>query len=94
MINGRIVNCNKAFKENKRKQESPCDKRKVFVGGLHNDVNNKELQEFFEIILGGKVENAYVVKNEVQNKSKGFGYVEFLDEQSKNEILKQYSLNQ
>ena len=93
MVDGRLVNCNNAFKENSNKKGTHPDKRKVFVGGLHNDINNEELKQFFDRLSGRKVEHAYVVKNEVLNKSKGFGYIEFFDEEAKKDVLKQYKLN-
>ena len=88
MVDGRLINCNNAFKENKNKKDTSTEKRKCFIGGLHNDINNEELTDYFNDLSGGKVENAYVVKNEIQNKSKGFGYVEFVDEEAKNKVLK------
>lgn len=65
MVDGRLVNCNIAFKENKQKKDNSTENCKVFIGGLHNDVNNEELTEYFNKVSGGKVENAYVVKNEI-----------------------------
>lgn len=48
---------------------------KLFVAGLPDDMDNRDLQEMFE--LYGTVYSARVITDRASGKSKGFGFVEF-----------------
>lgn len=48
---------------------------KLFVAGLPYDMDNRDLQEMFE--LYGTINSAKVVMDYATRKSKGFGFVEF-----------------
>ncbi|MBA4166385.1 MAG: RNA-binding protein [Chitinophagaceae bacterium] len=48
---------------------------KLFVAGLPEDMDNRDLQEMFE--LYGTIYSAKVIMDRASGKSKGFGFVEF-----------------
>jgi len=52
---------------------------KVFVGGLPFSTTDDELRELFE--AHGKVASANVVRDRESGRSKGFGFVEFENEE-------------
>jgi len=52
---------------------------KVFVGGLPFSTTDDELRDLFA--AHGKVASANVVRDRESGRSKGFGFVEFEDEQ-------------
>ena len=51
---------------------------KLFVAGLPNDFDDVDLKEMFE--LYGTVNSAKIVMDRETGKSKGFGFVEFEDD--------------
>ena len=58
---------------------------KLYVGGLAYSVTDQELNDFFA--TEGKVTSAVVIKDRDSGQSKGFGFVEFEDdEEAKNAI--------
>ena len=58
---------------------------KLFVGGLAYSVTDQELEDFFA--AEGKVVSAVVIKDRDSGQSKGFGFVEFEnDDDAKNAI--------
>jgi cold-inducible RNA-binding protein len=60
---------------------------KLFVGGLPFSVDNTELEQIFSEF--GKVESAQVIMDRETNRSKGFGFVEFEnDEDAKSAVAK------
>jgi RNA recognition motif-containing protein len=52
--------------------------KKIFVGGLKWGVDGKVLRQNFERF--GDIEDATVVRDRETGKSKGFGFVTFVDE--------------
>jgi RNA recognition motif-containing protein len=52
--------------------------KKLFVGGLPFKVTSEELQAFFAAI--GAVESAIVITDKFSGKSKGFGFVEYTND--------------
>lgn len=53
-------------------------KQNLFVGSLSYSTTDEGLKAFFETI--GEVESARVIVDKFNNRSKGFGFVEFKDE--------------
>jgi RNA recognition motif-containing protein len=63
---------------------------KIFVAGMPNDMDDAELEEFFEKF--GKVLSAKVATDRATGKSRGFGFVEMLNDDEANEAIE--SLNE
>nr|CCA14026.1 heterogeneous nuclear ribonucleoprotein A1 putative [Albugo laibachii Nc14] len=59
--------------------------KKIFVGGLHYETKDAEFKKYFQKY--GKVVSAEVMFNRETNKSRGFGFVIFENEQSVDLIL-------
>ncbi len=53
-------------------------KQSLFVGSLAYATKDESLKAFFETI--GEVESARVISDKFSGRSKGFGFVEFVDE--------------
>lgn len=51
---------------------------KLFVGNLPWDIRSEKLKEIFS--KAGNVTDAVVITDKFSNKSKGFGFVEFSDD--------------
>ena len=47
---------------------------KIFIAGLPPDMDESELEEFFEKY--GKVDNVTIAKDRITKRRKGFGFVE------------------
>lgn len=62
---------------------------KLYVGGLAYSVTDDELKEFFE--SEGTVASAFVIKDKESGRSKGFGFVEFEDDQEAQNAIKSLS---
>jgi len=58
---------------------------KIFVAGLPYDMDDAELEEFFEKF--GKVISVKVAMDRETGKSKGFGFVEMLNDTEANEAI-------
>ena len=56
------------------------DPRKVFVGGLASSVNDDGLRDYFEGLGIGGVAEAIVMMDKDTLRSRGFGFVTFIDE--------------
>lgn len=56
------------------------DKNKIFVGSLPWSINNDSLKELFAQY--GEVTEAVVIMDRETNKSKGFGFVTFANQES------------
>ena len=54
--------------------------KKLYVGNLSFDVNDEELEKNFSEF--GEIVSAIIIKDPVSGRSKGFGFVEFSDEDS------------
>jgi len=58
---------------------------KVFVGGLAPEVDKQKLEEFFSQF--GAIEDAIVMMDSTTGKSRGFGFVTFVESSSVEELL-------
>ena len=54
--------------------------KKLFVGGLSWNINDSDLQNAFAKF--GEVEDAVVIKDRDSGRSRGFGFVTFVDDDS------------
>lgn len=61
--------------------------KKVFVGGLHYETKDAEFRRYF--MQFGKVVSAEVMFNRETNKSRGFGFVIFEDEETVKRVLQE-----
>jgi RNA recognition motif-containing protein len=59
----------------------------LFVGSLSYDTTDDSLKAFFEQI--GEVASARVITDRDSNRSKGFGFVEFVDEANNEKAIKE-----
>lgn len=59
---------------------------KVFIGGLVPEVDKQKLQEFFSQY--GAIEDAIVMMDSATGKSRGFGFVTFVEASSVEELLR------
>ncbi|GLU13412.1 hypothetical protein SLE2022_300500 [Rubroshorea leprosula] len=76
LIDGNRNNCNK----------NDVNKNKIFVGGLHPHLTNADLKAYFESY--GTVEDAFVVVNKTNGRSRCFGFVTFESEETFETVLK------
>lgn len=56
------------------------ESKKIFVGGLHGDVTDDMFREYFSRY--GPVKDAVVMVDRTTNRSRGFGFVSFENEDS------------
>ncbi len=54
--------------------------KKLYIGNLSFDTTDEELEQAFSEF--GEIASAIVVKDRVSGRSRGFGFVEFAEEQS------------
>jgi len=81
LINGKLVDCNSAFKKVEGKEAHISKEgRTIFVGGLSRDITEQDLLDYFCTV--GKIQHAYVIGNDITRHCKGFGYVVFEDSSS------------
>lgn len=66
--------------------------KKLFVGGLPYSVDDKELQELFSKY--GEVESAQVITDRVTNQSKGFGFVEMVNDEDATKAIQELDKTQ
>lgn len=55
-------------------------RRKIFIGGLSYNTDDEKLRNHFSCF--GIIEDAVVMKDLVTNRSRGFGFVTFIDSES------------
>ncbi|KAL6880389.1 hypothetical protein ACP4OV_011954 [Aristida adscensionis] len=63
------------------------DSRKVFIGGLRDNITEEEFKAYFETF--GTVTDAVVIYDSLTNRSRGFGFVTFDSEEAVNKVMKQ-----
>ena len=61
------------------------EERKVFVGGLPQDVRQDDLQEYFGRF--GEMENVKLVKDSKNGRSLGYAFLLYKDERSSKKVL-------
>lgn len=63
------------------------NRTKLFVGGLHRSVSNKEFRAYFEPY--GKLTDAFIMYNMQSRRSRGFGFVTFVSQESAHKCLRE-----
>lgn len=91
-INNREIDVNLAFqKENLKKTRKNWKnlllKKKLFVTNLPNYATSDLLKTYFQKF--GGVRKAYIIRNPIDLKPKGFGYVEFFELETLEKVLKE-----
>lgn len=59
---------------------------KLFVGGLPYSIDNQKLNDLFSSY--GQVASAIIIIDKITNQSKGFGFVEMIDDSAAQEAIK------
>lgn len=87
MLCGRKVDVQIAAKKSeKKKWKDELKKKKIFVNGLPLDFTGEMLEEYFRKL--GKVRGGYIIKDFETSLSKGYGFIEFEEEEATQRILK------
>lgn len=68
-------------------EDSPNDPRKMFVGGLSWQTTQEGLREYFGTF--GDVKECMVMRDPVTKRSRGFGFVTFVDQAGVDKVLAQ-----
>lgn len=75
-ILGRKVDCQSAMRKSEKKHyKKLLAKTRIFVTNLLEEVNNKDMEHFFNYF--GKVKSAYIIRDPDTEVSLGFGFVIF-----------------
>eukprot|EP00471_Norrisiella_sphaerica_P003724 CAMPEP_0184489714 /NCGR_PEP_ID=MMETSP0113_2-20130426/16191_1 /TAXON_ID=91329 /ORGANISM="Norrisiella sphaerica, Strain BC52" /LENGTH=308 /DNA_ID=CAMNT_0026873297 /DNA_START=246 /DNA_END=1169 /DNA_ORIENTATION=+ len=86
---GRIVDCKRAVPQTNgppvgAKATSKVPK-KIFVGGLSFDTTDSEFEDYFKKF--GKVQEAEIMKDSATGRSRGFGFVTFVEAEVFNKVM-------
>lgn len=63
--------------------------KKIFVGGISFATTEEAFTEAFS--KAGKILSAVIIKDRATGRSKGFGFVEYEDEESANKAIEMYN---
>uniref|UniRef100_A0A3B4E6V1 RRM domain-containing protein n=1 Tax=Pygocentrus nattereri TaxID=42514 RepID=A0A3B4E6V1_PYGNA len=81
VVDGKNVELKRAVaREDAGKPEALAKVKKIFVGGLKDDIEEKDLHDFFAQF--GVIEKAEVITDKDTGKKRGFGFVHFEDNDS------------
>lgn len=69
--------------------ESQATVKKMFVGGLKEDISDDQLREFFE--PHGKIANIDLITDKTTGKKRGFGFISFEDYDTVDKLVCEYS---
>ncbi|XP_026774394.1 heterogeneous nuclear ribonucleoprotein A0-like [Pangasianodon hypophthalmus] len=94
VVDGKNVDLKRAVaREDAGKPEALAKVKKIFVGGLKEDIEEKDLNEYFAQF--GVIEKAEVITDKDTGKKRGFGFVHFEDNDSADKavVLKFHTIN-
>ncbi|TVU40828.1 hypothetical protein EJB05_14421 [Eragrostis curvula] len=95
-ICGRQVDVKRARRRPARNQDNQpaavdnnvsYDSKKVFIGGLRDNVTEEEFRAYFETF--GTVTDVVVIYDSLTSRSRGFGFVTFDSEEAVNKVMRQ-----
>lgn len=86
-IDGRVVDVKRAVPRDKAPAPSRQESRKIFVGGLAPEVGDKEFSDYFGKF--GPLQDSIVMYDRKTNRSRGFGFVTFENEDDVRTVLRQ-----
>ena len=79
IIDGRKIDCELSCNNNEAESVYPRSTNlvdnKLFIKNLPDDVTDEELEKYFEPY--GELKQCYVVKNQKNGKSRGFGFIRY-----------------
>ncbi len=92
LIDGRQVEPKRATpREEAGRPESQATVKKLFIGGLKENINEDDLKSYFSVY--GQIIEAIVMRDkENNNKSRGFGFVNFDDYDPVDKIIRKIAL--
>jgi len=73
-----------------QKGDAPADTKKIWVAGLSFDTTDDALFNYFARF--GEIEKATTIRDKLTDKSRGFGFVTFLKEETTEEVLQMKDL--
>lgn len=87
LIDGRKADCKRAVPKDPvlPSYQNSFRTKKVFVGGLPNDITEDKFKEFFEQF--GEVEDLIVMLDRDTGRPRGFGFITFVDDESTEKLL-------
>ncbi|KAJ8393894.1 hypothetical protein AAFF_G00056230 [Aldrovandia affinis] len=94
VLDGNNVELKRAVaREDAGKPEALAKVKKIFVGGLREDVENEHLNEYFSKY--GAIEKVEVISDKQTGKKRGFGFVYFEDNDSADKavVIKFHTIN-
>jgi RNA recognition motif-containing protein len=93
LVDGRKADCKRAVPKEPSipLYQTTFRTKKVFVGGLPNDITEDKFKEFFEQF--GPVEDSIVMLDRDTGRPRGFGFITFVDEESTERLLANPDLN-
>ncbi|KAI1884998.1 hypothetical protein AGOR_G00215660 [Albula goreensis] len=94
VVDGNNVEVKRAVaREDAGKPEALAKVKKIFIGGLKDDVEDEHLHEYFSQF--GAIEKAEVISDKQTGKKRGFGFVYFEDNDSADKavVLKFHTIN-
>eukprot|EP01122_Echinamoeba_exundans_P011278 TRINITY_DN4430_c0_g1_i1.p1 TRINITY_DN4430_c0_g1~~TRINITY_DN4430_c0_g1_i1.p1 ORF type:complete len:433 (-),score=102.57 TRINITY_DN4430_c0_g1_i1:525-1823(-) len=80
-LDGRQIEAKRAIP----KAEIASKTKKIFVGGVPHTVNDEQFREFF--LRFGEITEALIMRDRASNKSRGFGFVTFSNEDSVDKVF-------
>ncbi|GAB5354036.1 hypothetical protein AAMO2058_000085400 [Amorphochlora amoebiformis] len=96
-LDGRVVDCKRAVPKGQvpsmgadgRDATGPPDQssKKIFVGGVSYDTNKEALRAYFEKF--GDVQDAVIMRDVSTGRSRGFGFVTFVDEETAKKVMEE-----
>ncbi|XP_077588730.1 heterogeneous nuclear ribonucleoprotein A0-like [Stigmatopora nigra] len=94
IVDGNTVEVKRAMsREDANKPEALAKVKKIFVGGLKDDIEENDLSEYF--CQYGEIEKSEVISEKDSQKKRGFGFVYFTDHDAADKavVIKFHTIN-